>query len=167
LFGPETSQQLLNFFGETPTIGTPEPPSATARPIGGAVRPGTPPVSGAASPRRPTPAQQPGQINNPQQSWGFEWEPPKAVMKDSGTRDWTLWGGKLQLQLVRHLRVLDIGAGHLLVQADRCNEIPSGLLAQNLWPRKLRALRTTFCAIQVELFSFRYPITSSTEFRWL
>jgi DNA invertase Pin-like site-specific DNA recombinase len=36
-------------------------------------------------------------INNPQQSWGFEWEPPKAVMKDSGTRDWTLWGGKLQL----------------------------------------------------------------------
>ena len=58
-------------------------------------------------------------INNPQQSWGFEWEPPKAVMKDSGTRDWTLWGGKLQLQLVRHLRVLDIGAGHLLVQADR------------------------------------------------
>jgi hypothetical protein len=36
------------------------------------------------------------QINNPQQSWGFEWEPPKAVMKDSGTRDWTLWGGKLQ-----------------------------------------------------------------------
>ena len=31
-------------------------------------------------------------INNPQQSWGFEWEPPKAVMKDSGTRAWTLWG---------------------------------------------------------------------------
>jgi hypothetical protein len=30
---------------------------------------------------------------NPQQSWGFEWEPPKAVMNDSGTRDWTLWGG--------------------------------------------------------------------------
>jgi len=45
-------------------------------------------------------------INNPQQSWGFEWEPPKAVMKDSGTRDWTLWGGKLQL---RRLRALSIG----------------------------------------------------------
>jgi hypothetical protein len=45
-------------------------------------------------------------INNPQQSWGFEWEPPKAVMKDSGTRDWTLWGGKLQL---RRLRALGIG----------------------------------------------------------
>jgi hypothetical protein len=29
------------------------------------------------------------EINNPQQSWGFEWEPPKSVMKDSGTRDWT------------------------------------------------------------------------------
>jgi len=28
--------------------------------------------------------------NNPQQSWGFEGEPPKAVMKDSGTRDGTL-----------------------------------------------------------------------------
>ena len=24
--------------------------------------------------------------NNPQQSWGFEGEPPKAVIKDSGTR---------------------------------------------------------------------------------
>jgi hypothetical protein len=45
-------------------------------------------------------------INNPQQSWGFEWEPPKAVMKDSETRDWTLWGGKLQL---RRLRALGIG----------------------------------------------------------
>jgi hypothetical protein len=28
--------------------------------------------------------------NNPQQSWGFEGEPPKAVMKDSRTRDRTL-----------------------------------------------------------------------------
>ena len=27
--------------------------------------------------------------NNPQQSWGFEGEPPEAVMKDSGTRDAT------------------------------------------------------------------------------
>jgi hypothetical protein len=25
--------------------------------------------------------------NDPQQSWGFEGEPPKAVIKDSGTRD--------------------------------------------------------------------------------
>src|SRR5271169_7212068 len=25
--------------------------------------------------------------NNPQQSWGFEGEPPEAVMKDSATRD--------------------------------------------------------------------------------
>jgi hypothetical protein len=30
------------------------------------------------------------QANNPQQSWGFEGEPPEAVMKDSGTRDGTL-----------------------------------------------------------------------------
>jgi hypothetical protein len=28
--------------------------------------------------------------NNPQQSWGFDGEPPEAVMKDAGTRDWTL-----------------------------------------------------------------------------
>jgi hypothetical protein len=26
------------------------------------------------------------QANNPQQSWGFEGEPPEAVTKDSGTR---------------------------------------------------------------------------------
>jgi hypothetical protein len=30
------------------------------------------------------------QANNPQQSWGFDGEPPEAVMKDAGTRDWTL-----------------------------------------------------------------------------
>ena len=29
------------------------------------------------------------QANNPQQSWGFEGEPPEAVIKDSGTRDGT------------------------------------------------------------------------------
>src|SRR5215471_5701841 len=37
-------------------------------------------------------------------------------------------------------------------------------LAQNLWPRKFRTLRSTFCAIQIELFPFRYPITSATEY---
>jgi hypothetical protein len=31
-----------------------------------------------------------GEANNPQQSWGFEGEPPEAVMKDSRTRDGTL-----------------------------------------------------------------------------
>jgi hypothetical protein len=35
-------------------------------------------------------AHQQGKANNPQQSWGFEGEPPKAVIKDSGTRDGTL-----------------------------------------------------------------------------
>jgi hypothetical protein len=30
------------------------------------------------------------QANDPQQSWGFEGEPPEAVIKDSGTRDVTL-----------------------------------------------------------------------------
>ena len=29
------------------------------------------------------------QANNPQQSWGFEGEPPEAVTKDFGTRDGT------------------------------------------------------------------------------
>jgi hypothetical protein len=33
-----------------------------------------------------------------------------------------------------------------------------------LWPRKFRTLRSTFCAIQIELFPFRYPITSATEY---
>src|SRR5215475_1322794 len=37
-------------------------------------------------------------------------------------------------------------------------------LAQNLCPRKLRSLRSTFCAIQIELFPFKYPITSDTEY---
>jgi hypothetical protein len=30
-----------------------------------------------------------GEANNPQQSWGFEGEPPEAVTKDFGTRDGT------------------------------------------------------------------------------
>src|SRR5262249_37724999 len=37
-------------------------------------------------------------------------------------------------------------------------------LAQNLWPRKLRNLRSTFCAIHIELFPFKNPITSDTEY---
>ena len=44
-------------------------------------------------------------------------------MKDLGTRDWTLWGGELQLQLVqllvRYLLVLDIGTDHLLAPPGR------------------------------------------------
>jgi hypothetical protein len=43
--------------------------------------PGSPADLG--DPRRTT-------ANNPQQSWGFEGEPPEAVIKDSGTRDGTL-----------------------------------------------------------------------------
>ena len=31
-------------------------------------------------------------------------------------------------------------------------------------PVKLRALRSTFCAIQIELFPFMKPITSATEY---
>ena len=62
-------------------------------------------------------------INNPQQSWGFKGEPPKAVMKDSGTRDWTSLGFELQLQLIQllicHFLVLDVGADRLLVPPDR------------------------------------------------
>ena len=29
------------------------------------------------------------EANNPQQSWGFDGEPPEAVMKDFGTREGT------------------------------------------------------------------------------
>jgi hypothetical protein len=50
------------------------------------------------------------EINNPQQSWGFEWEPPKAVMKDSGTRDWTLWGGKLLTHKAIDAETVAVGA---------------------------------------------------------
>jgi hypothetical protein len=31
-----------------------------------------------------------GPANNPQQSWGFDGEPPEAVIKESGTTDGTL-----------------------------------------------------------------------------
>jgi hypothetical protein len=30
-----------------------------------------------------------GKANTPQQSWGFDGEPPEAVIKESGTRDGT------------------------------------------------------------------------------
>jgi len=33
-----------------------------------------------------------------------------------------------------------------------------------LWPKKFRSLRSTFCAIQIELFPFKNPITSATEY---
>jgi len=32
------------------------------------------------------------QANNLQQSWRFDWEPPKAVLRDVRTIDW-IWGG--------------------------------------------------------------------------
>jgi hypothetical protein len=37
-----------------------------------------------------TPTNPSMEANDPQQSWGFEGEPPEAVIKDSGTRDGTL-----------------------------------------------------------------------------
>ena len=30
--------------------------------------------------------------NNLQQSWRFDWEPPKAVLRDAGMINW-IWGG--------------------------------------------------------------------------
>jgi sRNA-binding protein len=32
------------------------------------------------------------EANNLQQSWRFDWEPPKAVLRDVRTIDW-IWGG--------------------------------------------------------------------------
>ena len=63
--------------------------------------------------------------------------------------------------LVRHLLIPDVGANHFLIPSYGRDEVA---LAQNLWPRKFRTLRSTFCAIQIELFPFRYPITSATEY---
>jgi hypothetical protein len=54
--------------------------------------------------------------------------------------------------------IFDIVADRLLVPPDGRNEV----YPAPLWPRKLRSLRSTFCAIQIELFPFRYPITSAT-----
>ena len=65
----------------------------------------------------------PAVANNPQQSWGFDGEPPEAVMKDSGTREGTLRRAELQLQLIelliRHFLVLDVGPDRFLVTPDR------------------------------------------------
>jgi putative transposase len=36
--------------------------------------------------------------------------------------------------------------------------------AQNLWRRKFRILRSTFCAIHIELFPFMYPMIWATEY---
>ena len=83
-------------------------------------------------------------------------------MKDSGTRDLTFMGRQASACSLSTISgVLDIGQVIPLFPPIVETKYP---LAQSLWPRKLRALRSTFCAIQVELFSFRYPITSSTDF---
>jgi hypothetical protein len=90
------------------------------------------------------------QINNPQQSWGFEWEPPKAVMKDSGARDWTLWGGSFSCSLSAISGVLET----------------KYFLAQSLLPRELRALRAPHSAQSRSSFSLpdiRSPLPPSSD----
>src|SRR3974377_2034199 len=97
---------------------------------------------------------------------GRLWEPPKAVMKDSGTKDWTSWGGKLQLNqlLVRQLRVLGISVvissfRPILKRNTLCPE----LMADKIGCFTLHVLRN----LQVELLPVRYSITSATECRLL
>ena len=61
--------------------------------------------------------------------------------------------------LVSDLLIFDVSADRLLIPPDGRNEVA---------PRPefvaKRSLRSTFCAIQIELFPFKYPITSATEY---
>jgi len=93
--------------------------------------------------------------NNPQQTWGFEGEPPEAVIEDLRilVREIRLHEDELQLHLiqlpVRHLLISDIGTDHLLTPLDGRSEVAS---RQNLWRKKLCSLRSTFSAIQSVLW---------------
>ena len=43
------------------------------------------------------------EANNLQQSWRFDWEPPKAVLRDVRTVDWIFGWRDLQLKLIQML----------------------------------------------------------------
>ena len=63
--------------------------------------------------------------------------------------------------LVRDLLISDVNADRLLVPPDGRNEVTP---RPEFVAKKIASLRSTFCAIQIELFPFRYPITSATEY---
>ena len=53
--------------------------------------------------------------------------------------------------LIGDLLILDVGAARIISSSLPTVETKYPM-AQNLWPRNLRALRSTFCATQIELF---------------
>jgi hypothetical protein len=63
--------------------------------------------------------------------------------------------------LVCYLLISDVGADHLLVPPDGRDEVRT---RPEFVTRKIPQLAFQFFAIQIELFPFRYPITSATEY---
>jgi hypothetical protein len=62
--------------------------------------------------------------NNLQQSWRFDWEPPKAVLRDVRTIDWIL--GRLLIQLlVGQFLVSDVGSDHFLIPTNGRDKVSS------------------------------------------
>ena len=51
-----------------------------------------------------------------------------------------------------------------IISSSRPTVVTKYPRAQNLWPRKFRILRSTFCAIHIELFPFMYPMICATEY---
>src|SRR6476646_1015076 len=101
--------------------------------------------------------------NNLQQSWRFDWEPPKAVLRDVRTIDWifgllrssapSCWSASSWFLMWARI-----------TSSSRPTVVTKYPRAQNLWPRKFRILRSTFCAIHIELFPFMYPMICATEY---
>ena len=63
--------------------------------------------------------------------------------------------------LVRQFLIPDVSADFVLISPDSRNEVAP---RPEFVTEELRSLRSTFCAIQIELFPLRYPITSATEY---
>ena len=66
--------------------------------------------------------------NNLQQSWRFDWEPPKAVLRGVWAIDWILGCWNLQLKLLQlpigQFLVSDVGPDHFLVPANGRDKVP-------------------------------------------
>jgi|tagenome__1003787_1003787.scaffolds.fasta_scaffold20720896_2 hypothetical protein len=56
--------------------------------------------------------------------------------------------------------VSDVGPDHFLVPANGRDKVPA---RPEFVPRKFRILRSTFCAIHIELFPFMYPMICATD----
>jgi hypothetical protein len=65
----------------------------------------------------------------------------------------------LQLPIGQFL-VSDVAPDHFLVPANGRDKVPA---RPEFVPRKFRILRSTFCAIHIELFPFMYPMICATD----